>query len=325
MAEDGLDIAAEAHRLRGMIACISDQSGQPRLMILDAASGESTTLASVDCSWRSVPAISPGGDRVALQGSDGRLKVIRVVSDQTESIGEPISGLITPSWSPGGDSIMYELDATIHVIALDGAVCQPDFIAAKAVWSGDGSQTVFVTDGAVYVKDIWTGQTAALTGGPERIWGLAASSDGVHAAYVIDRDDTALLRIVDIFTGESWETRTSRAIWPWSLVWSPDGRRIAYCVGGADDRGGQRVSVWMLDAHAARVNARTGPDAVASFVSDPRCAGLAWSPDSEAVATSARTGELGPYAVYAVYHGGGASQLTSRGNCVLPDWGPSPI
>lgn len=325
MSEDEFAVVPEAHGLSGMIACISDQAGRPGLMILDVSSGSSTALMSVDCSWRSVPAVAPGGDRVALQGADGRLKVVSVVTDQTESIGEPIPGLVTPSWSPGGDAIMYELDATVHVVSLSGTLSESDFAAANAAWMGDGSKTVFVADGALHAKDTWTGQTVKLTAGPDKIWGLAASRDGVHAAYVASDDDEALLRVVDVFTGETWEMRTSRGIWPWSLAWSPNGGSLAYCVGGPEARGGQRVSVWMLDARAIGADDGCEPNAIVTFVSDPRCAGLAWSPDSKAVATAARTGESGLYSVYAVDSAGGAHQLTSRGNCVLPDWGPSPI
>ncbi len=318
-------IFPQEHGLRGMIVCITDQAGQPGLMVLDVASGSSTALASADCSWRSVPAVAPGGDRVALQGADGRLKIVNVVADQTESMGEPIPGLITPRWSPDGDLVMYELDATTHVVSMDGTHGQSSFVAAMAAWMGDGSQTVYAADGALHARDAWTGETAQLTEGPERIWGVAASLDGVHAAYVASDDDGALLRVVDVFTKETWETRTSRGIWPWSLVWSPDGRTLACGIGGAEERGGQRVSVCMLDARSICADGGCGLDTVVTLVSDPRCAGLAWSPDSAAVAMAARIGGSGRYAVHAVDPAGGVYQLTDQGNCVLPDWGPSPI
>ena len=325
MSGGGLVVVPQDHELRGMIVCITDQAGQPGLMVLDVASGSSTVLASADCSWRSVPAVAPGGDRVALQGADGRLKIVDVRADKAESIGEPISGLITPRWSPGGGSVMYELDATTYVVSLDETLAQSTFVAAMAAWMGDGSQIAYVADSTFHVMDTWTGEAVQLTDGPERIWGVAASLDGVHAAYVVSDDAGALLRVVDVFTREIWEARTFRGIWPWSLAWSPDGRTLAYCVGGAEEQGGQRVSVCMLDVRCIGAEAGCEPRAVATLVTDPRCAGLAWSPDSRAVATAARTGGSGRYAVHAITPGGEQHQLTRQGNCVLPDWGPSPV
>ncbi len=313
------------HGLRGMIVCITDQVGRPGLMVLDVASGSSTVLASADCSWRSVPAVAPSGDRVALQGADGRLKVVNVIADQTESMGEPIPGLITPRWSPGGNSIMYELDATTYVVDLDEAHGQSSLVAAMAAWMGDGSRIAYVADSVLHATDTWTGQAVQLTEDPERIWGLAANLDGAHAAYVASDDEGVLLRVVDVFTRETWDARTPRGIWPWSLAWSPDGRTLAYCVGGAEERGGQRVSVYMLDAHGIGGAGTMEPDMAAGVVSDPRCAGLAWSPDSRAVAIAARMGGSGRYAVHAVTPAGEMRQLTEQGNCILPDWGPSPI
>ena len=325
MSGGELAVDPQDHGLRGMIVCITDQSGQPGLMVLDVGSGSSTVLASVDCSWRSVPAVAPGGDRVALQGADGRLKIVNVWADQTESIGEPIPGLITPRWSPDGSSIMYELDATTHVVSVDETCGQSTFVASMAAWMGDGSQIAYVADSTLHALDTWTGDAVQLTDGPERIWGVSASLDGVHAAYVASDDAGALLRVVDVFTRETWEARTPREIWPWSLAWSPDGRTLAYCVGGAEERGGQLVSVCMLDARCIGAEAGCEPRTVATLVTDPRCAGLAWSPDSQAVAIAARMGGSGRYAVHALTPAGEGHQLTRRGNCVLPDWGPSPI
>lgn len=325
MSGGELVVVPQDHELRGMIVCITDQAGLPGLMVLDVASGSSTVLASADCSWRSVPTIAPGGDRVALQGADGRLKIVDVRADQTESIGEPISGLITPRWSPGGSSVMYELDATTHVVSLDETRDRPSFVAAMAAWIGDGSQIAYVADSTLHAMDTWTGEAVQLTDGPERIWGVAASLDGVHAAYVASDDAGALLRVVDVFTRETWDARTSRGIWPWSLAWSPDGRTLAYCVGGAEERGGRRVSVCMLDACCIGAEGGCEPRAVAALVTDPRCAGLAWSPDSRAVAMAARMDGSGRYAVHALTPAADLHQLTRQGNCVLPDWGPSPI
>lgn len=325
MSGGELNVVPQGHGLRGMIVCITDQAGQPGLMVLDVASGSSTVLTSTGCSWRSVPAVAPGGDRVALQGADGRLKIVNVVADQTESMGEPIPGLITPRWSPGGSSVMYELDATTYVVSLNETRGQSSFVAAMAVWMGDGSQIAYVADSALHARDTWTGETVQLAEGPEKIWGVAASLDGVHATYVASDDNGALLRVVDVFTKETWETRASRGIWPWSLAWSPDGRTLAYCIGGTEERGGQRVSVCMLDVRGIGAGEGCEPDTVATVVTDPRCAGLAWSPDSAAVAIAARMDGSGRYAVHAVDPAGGMHRLTEQANCVLPDWGPSPI
>lgn len=318
-------VVPQEHGLRGMIVCITDQAGQPGLMVLDVASGSSTVLASAGCSWRSVPAVAPTGDRVALQGADGRLKIVKVATDETESIGEPMPGLITPRWSPGGRSIMYELDATTCVVGLDGTREQSSFVGAMAAWMGDGTRIAYVADSALHARDTWAGADAQLTEGPERIWGMAAGLDGVHTAYVASDDNGVLLRVVDVFTKEIWDVRTGRGIWPWSPAWSPDGKMLAYCVGGSEERGGQRVSVCILDTRDIRARGMVEPHMVASIVSDPRCAGLAWSPRSQAVAIAARIAGSGRYAIHAFTPAGEGYQLTDQANCILPDWGPSPI
>ena len=60
MSGGELGSVPQDHGLRGMIVCITDQAGQPGLMVLDVASGSSTVLTSTGCSWRSVPAVAPG-------------------------------------------------------------------------------------------------------------------------------------------------------------------------------------------------------------------------------------------------------------------------
>jgi Tol biopolymer transport system component len=137
------------------------------------------------------------------------------------------------------------------------------------------------------------------------------------AAFVVAEPSGGKVRFLDLMTQETWEANASGEVWPPSLAWSPDGRFLAYLVGGARTERGQAAAVWVVDRSGS-------PVAEFSIITDRRFAGMAWSPDSRAAAVSGRaSGGMGVFAVLAVDLSGEAHRLTGTGNCVLPDWGPA--
>ena len=315
LAEGDVLVLPAVHGLDGSIAAISDRYGGPGLLIFNAEDWSSKMLASVGCSWASVAALSPDGRLVAIQGADGKIHIVDVHADLDRAITQPLAGLVTPRWSPSGESIMYEIDAHVYVVDADSGAMKQSFEGQFASWLGDGYRMAYVHSGNVIMREMADGSGVLLTDAPERVCGLAAASYGESVAYIACEDEGVVMCIVDVLTGETVRSKVDREVWPWSIAWAPDGKMIAYCVGQRNLDNGQAVKVIILDPRDGSCRHE------AEVVSDPRYSGLAWSPDSRAVAVSARIEGTGRYGVYVVHPGGGLFQLTGTGNVVFPDWG----
>lgn len=315
LAEDDIVVLPAAHGLEGSIVAVSDRRGDPGLLIYSVGDGSSKVIDSAQCSWASVAALSPNGQWVAVQGADGRIHIIDTCTNSDRVITEPLAGFVSPKWSAGCDWIMYEHDGHVYVVGaelLSGGQVFPGHLAA---WLGDGYRTVYTHLGDIIIRDMVNGAQTSLAREPEPIWGLAAAAYGESVAYVTSEGDDVVLCTVDVVTRDGVRVGVDRRVWPWSLTWAPNGKMIAYCVGGKHLDGGQIVQVVISEP------GHDGEVYEAEVIGDPRFSGLAWSPDSRAVAVAARIEGRGQYGVYAIEPGIGMFQLTGTGNCVFPDWG----
>jgi hypothetical protein len=315
LGEDDIVVLPAAHGLEGSIAAISDRRGHPGLLIYSVGDGSSKMLESAQCSWASVAALSPDGQSVAVQGTDGRIHVTDVCTGSDRVITEPLAGFVTPKWSAGCDWIMYEHDGHVHVVGAASPLRGPACPGRFAAWLGDGYRMIHTDLGDVIIRDMVDGGQVPLASEPEPIWGLAAAAYGESVAYLASEGENVVLCTVDVVTGDRWRVNVDRRVWPWSLAWAPNGKMIAYCVGAKHVDGGQVVRVVVFEP------GYDGEVHETEIIGDPRFTGLAWSPDSRAVAVAARIERRGQYGVYAIEPGIGMFQLTGIGNCVVPDWG----
>lgn len=124
------------------------------LHVVDVATGKD--FKGGDLRWKSTPAFSPNGERVAFYTSDGNLMVLETDGTGTarsiaQNANSPYSTWL--SWSPDGLQIAYvgkDLSGntdiyrtTVDGRALPANLTNDEAVDASPVWSPDGSQIAF--------------------------------------------------------------------------------------------------------------------------------------------------------------------------------------
>ena len=222
-------------------------------------------------------------------------------------------GRTPPQWTPDGAQIMFSHSGGIYVIDSDGT-------GLRRIHGGDGENDIYDSpnispDGSriVYLKyhrDWWFWEdyrwevaTSALNGTRERVitnldryighidspsW----SPDGRHIAFVslgmiyTMSEDGSDLQLIPGLEGQLSSSQEYTSIYDYpsiySLVWSPDGRRIAFITVARDDQSGEpSAAMYMIGIDGSSLK-KFGA------VSRP-----AWSPDGTrmAFAKLSRLGE----------------------------------
>jgi Tol biopolymer transport system component len=210
------------------------------LGILHADGGEPLLIDGADYFW------SPDGSQLA---EGGQLDVappgamnslpVSVVDPETGEAEEVGSGRLL-GWHPDGQRVlvMRELGANentpgiiqlVLIAVADGSEEQLIQGATMARWSPDGSQVAYViednpcTGGAcqhIFVGRAGSGDLTEVAIGVEPVW----SPDGSRLAYWAFDDTGAILRVLDLGTGEAAEYGAASEP---AAAWSPDGSRIA--------------------------------------------------------------------------------------------------
>ena len=253
------------------LSTIDPRTGTSRVLFNDgawpAAPGAVTHIAiGSEYAW------APDGSRVAFSNYSGYGYEIFLLASDGRSFARLThdGGLDAfPSWSPGGDQIVYASDTTppttpgskgyytpgcevsltecpqqIRVIRADGTgnhqLTHDPVGATMPDWSPDGGRIVFVGGAADPSGDIYV---------------MDASGTGVHA----------------LTSGPSYDSFPQ---------WSPDGTQIAFLRAGP----GKPNELWIMNADG------TGPHPVAG--SGPQAGSFAWSPDGTQIAFATDTAGL---------------------------------
>lgn len=117
--------------------------------------------------------------------------------------------------------------------------------------------------------------------------------------------------------GDGSSVRQLNRQWVYSVVWSPDGRKIAFVSAHAFDAEGNPsggTDIWMMDVESKKQFNLTNSEELIEYAPS-------WSPDGKQIAFQAAP----PNDAYQIFiinaDGAGPKQLTTRGRNSNPVWG----
>src|SRR5215218_745634 len=145
-------------------------------------------------------------------------------------------------WSPAGTRLAW-LDAfggRVDLVVAPADGHGPDLVITAAVpvtslgAYGGGGYSWVDDDTLIYAAADGRLLALAATGGPVKVLSRdgraaapAASPDGRRIAFVVERDDSCDIAVVDI-DGTTWPRRVSYAYYAWDPTWSADGLTVAW-------------------------------------------------------------------------------------------------
>jgi dipeptidyl aminopeptidase/acylaminoacyl peptidase len=234
-------------------------------------------------------------------------------------------------WSPGGGRLAW-LDAFGGRVDLVVAPADPHGPAVTITaefpvtglgayggggycWIDDDTLAYAAVDGRLLV--------IPATGGPVRVLSRdgraaapAASRDGRRVAFVLERDDSCDVAVVDA-DGRTWPRRLSHADYAWDPSWSADGATLAWHEWDLPNMpwDGSRIMTVVVDDPGSTPVLLAGGDDVA--VGQPR-----FAPEGNALAFVAETD--GWMNVWTVAHGEATPKclLAEPNEHAEPSWGP---
>lgn len=193
---------------------------------VNADATNKTEIGEVDYSDDAI-VWSPDGKKIAFESKYGTIFVAN--ANGTNKIKLTESGK-NPTWSPDGRKIAFDDLEDIHVINFDGTNKIKLTEGSDPSWSPNGNKIAFVRKDNIYViNDNGTNEIKLIYGrGPifspdvEKI--AFRTSEMLGPIYVISADGTNKITLTN---DGSFGLSNGRPV-----VWSPDGRKIAFNVYG---------------------------------------------------------------------------------------------
>ncbi len=196
---------------------VARASGQLQLMIADMRRGIRAALTPAGGDVLQ-PSISPHSREVVFAsraGGDSELYLLQPGNAEPRQLTENAYEDTHPQWSPDGESILFQADPQgvfqLFLIDADGSnrrqLTANDTDFARTSWSPDGRSLVYDAGGDIFLYDIASGTSRALThdeyGDYDEYWDAQAvwSPDGATIVYDSFREGSWNLYELDIASG----------------------------------------------------------------------------------------------------------------------------
>lgn len=304
---------------QGCITWISNRSGRPDIYIRSPQDQRARRITFNLGLESTVPVWSPNGELIAFIGRGNALWVVNPRTLNANRLIENLQISTDFSWSPDSTTIAFSRRDTIPaIISINVATNQTQFITegTEVNYLPNGQQILFESarSGISQLYIINTDGTTLrqITNSPEGgvLQSVSLSPDGTRAAYTFPGASVSIVSIVDLTTGEVYETPSGPMGRDFHPVWSPNGQFLAYNATTQEGPAGLRGIIRIVDASGNFVRDLT----------DTACFGdeLAWSPDSESIVYS---NCLSVHPQLSVVRATGLPiQITSLGGNENPDW-----
>ncbi len=329
------------------IAFMSNRDGGPEIYVM-GADGSGQTRITYDPESNYGPLWSPdgskilyvhyrrGGSDIRVLDADGTLQTLVPGGDGYD---------LSPNWSPDGSRVAFVrcpdrgIPAELLVINSDGsglvnvsnhpeadvALCATDAQPGGYAWSGDGERLVFHSmrePEGLYVVDADGTGLRYLTDGFMPAWSPAGDSiyfyegtgqgerDCRIAVYAIASAGGPKEYVADVPTDCCAGVGCGLP----SLVWSPDGSRLAFSAGSMDGEDARNYEIFTINADGTGlVNlTRSAEDDFSPT----------WSPDGSRIAFAQTSSESSEIYVMNADGSGQRNLTTSPAWDASPDWRP---
>lgn len=268
----------------GLIAYVSNHSGEEDIWLYNPGNGTSRRLTNGTGAVFSKPFWSPDSSRIAFAGRNNILYVVRIADGAIARIDQfsDAAGVYL-DWSPNSQRIAYSRqDAIIlYHISTHQAERIKEPGATDVQWFPGGMELLFQapdTSGVSQLFQIRTDgsgkrQLTRNTGG--RYNNVRLSPDGTAVLYTSPGASISIIYVLELSTGNVTEVEGGPLAKNYNPVWSPNAERIAYSATAFENAGYFSL---------IRTTGRQGLDDRTWALSDCFATPVTWSPDSGKIA-----------------------------------------